>query len=1403
MKKLLTVIMLAMTAISIYAQPSSHRLSADNPINLYHIRTITQDKTGFIWMGSGSGLYRYDGYHYQRIREVKQHQLLPDESVQNIENWGNRYLWIRLRGNLYSCYDVDLGNFVEWNGKQTNSKSYQKYTIIDQQNLWLYDNEHGCCHVQSHADGTISSHTYSMQDGTLPSNGIRFIIHAQDGTAWIGTDKGLASIRKEKSSILLQDQDFACAQRMGAQIFFLTRQGAIYRTSPTGIASEYDGSGCHHQVRDVVCESGQLVITTDGPTLCYDPSDKQLIQHPRINITQAQIVSDRQGNKIIFDHEGTAFWYITPMKTYHFTDIYGHELTRQNAGGRFRFVYDKQDRIWISTYGNGLHAYDTQKGIMNHYHADSGVESLIVSDYLLNIFEDKSGQLWVCQENQGVRVIDKAKRPIDMHYFTTPSDYGHANNVRLIQRAGNQIFLGNRLNNLWTADRQLQNLQKDNPYDDDVVAVASDAQGRLWVGTRNKGVFVNGQHLGAIMKGKVSSILCDQQGRTWISMFDGGVELVTTNHDGSMTVRSFFKGSHSITQPRSMLQDHQGRIWLSSSKGVYLFSPDRLLQDPSAYSHIHVCGNDMNSDEVHCLYEDSNHHIWAGTTGYGLVQMNGQGEVVKRYTTKDGLPNDRVESVVEDKDGYLWVGTDYGLGRLDKQRKRIHSFFLSNSELGMMYTEGCALRLDDGRLAMGTLHGMQVFTPQSVKPAANIFPLAITSLYVNGTPLQDISDEYPSLSPLTAQTLKFSHEQNSLTFHFSDFEYAGNRNASFSYLLEGFDDEWSQLSTMNFATYKNLPPGNYTLRVRSFNINGTQNDHEAVLSIVIRQPWWNTWWAWLINMLIVGSICWIIWRQWRHTEELRTKIKIENQLTDFKLRFFTNISHEFRTPLTIIRGAMDHIAMQGDIPGKLRQPISSMQKSTDRMLRLINELLEFRKIQNQQLSLQLEETNIVDFLRNIFLTFNETAENRQMSYQFNTFAREYNMFIDRNYVDKMAYNLLSNAFKYTTRRQSITMRVRLTDDQRLAFEVEDTGIGVAKEKQGDLFTRFNQSAFSRDSIGIGLHMVSELVRVHHGDIRFQENPAGQGSIFTISLPTDKRVYSEADFLVSNGNKLLTDEEASTSNSPLPIANYKELAAPPLNDRTILVVDDDDDMREHIASELRSFFVIETACNGEEALQKIQEQRPDLIVSDVRMPGMNGFELTRKIRQDKELSDLPIILLTAITDEEKMVKGTENGADDYLYKPFNTKVLIAKCSTLIGQRDRLRVKYAKEVVGSTPIADIIVEDADKKFQERFEGWVYAHISDPNMQVLDFANNMKMGRTTFFKKVKQVTGMPPHEFVKKARMLHAAELLKDPTLTISEVSYQTGFEDPNYFSRNFKEYFGMTASQFRKGKTPATS
>ncbi|MBQ7423236.1 MAG: response regulator [Prevotella sp.] len=1401
MKKILfSILSLTIMAVSAYPQLYSTTLPLDNVMNSQNLRCIAQDKNGFLWMGSNSGLFQYDGYRYQKVEPLQNRELMPNNAVQNIINWGSRYLWIRLRGELYSCYDIENDCFVDWYNGKDKINPYRRYTVVDDKNIWFYDPRNGCCHVSVDEEGTFTNKRFSVDDKSLPSNQVNFIIPERENIIWIGTTKGLVRVKGTKSSVVVRDNNITCAEKLeNGLICFVSETGYVYQTHKSGsINIITPNNPVPYKVRNVAREGNTLVLGTESITYCYDIINRNLSPHPYIHISGAQMVYDNMGNKVVFDRNGTELWYITPQKTYHLTNIYNSELTRQNGGGRFKFIYGNDGNIYISTYGNGLFIYNTTTNMMSHHSSKNGGNKLVGSDYLINILEDRVGHIWLCQENLGIRVIGMVNHPAHYYYFTDVEDFSHANTIRLIEPIGDKLYVGNYQNMFWTMNSTLDVVDKQNLYADDVVAAAVDKAGRIWTGTRNSGIFVNGKPLSPSIKGKVSDILCDRQGRIWISIFDGGLYMVMPGDQENSEIRSFFLRDDVISQPRSMIEDHNGKIWLCSNAGVYVFSPDKLLANPKAFQHINVSGTNSYSDEVHCVYEDSQGRIWAGTAGYGVVLLNSNGEVVRFYTDKDGLPNNNIESIIEDKQGNLWVGTGYGMGKYVSKADRFYSLFLSNNTLGLIYTEGCAKLLSDGRLAMGTLHGMQVFDPNDVKPSANVFPLMLTDVLVNGTSLRYLTEDAGLFQRyLRNAELKLSHDQNSLTFYFSTFEYLTSGIVKYSFFLEGFDDQWSEPQSSNSARYKNLRPGKYILHVRSYSPEGIQNEHEVTLNITISHPWWNTWWAWLLYLLFIAVVLWTFWRHYTQVSALKNKIALETQLTDYKLRFFTNISHEFRTPLTIIRGAMDRIGSQSNIPGDLRQPISSMQKSTDRLLRLVNELLEFRKIQNHKLRLQLEETEIIDYLRSIFLTFSETAENHRIDYQFTSFARQYKMFIDRNFVDKMAYNLLSNAFKYTPRGKSITMRIK-KDEDGLLMEVEDTGIGIAKEKQGDLFTRFNQSAFTRESIGIGLHMVSELVRVHHGKIAFRENPEG-GSIFSISLPTDKTVYAEEDFLHDAG--LPGQQDSGTTKAA--VSTYKEVAVPPMNDYEILIVDDDDDIREYLNNELRRYFSISQAMNGAEALEQIKEKRPALIVSDVKMPVINGFELIKRIRQDQELADIPVILLTALSDEEKMIKGTEYGADAYIPKPFNINFLVAKCRSLIVQRDKLRVRYAKEVVGQNPLPDIIVEDVDKKFLERFDSWIYSNISNSDMQFMDFANIMKMGRTTFFKKVRQVTGMAPHEYIRKARLTRAAELLSDPTSSISEVAYQTGFEDPNYFSRTFKTYFGITATQFKKGKRPDTN
>lgn len=1254
--------------------------------------------------------------------------------------------------------------------------------------------------ISGWANVTVRARFLSTANG-LGTNYVRNIVQDSKGYIWIGSSDGL--IRYDGYSATLITPSEAPNRRLMQDIriqdlriwqdryLLLRLRGRQY---------------CCYDIRE------DCFIEFDGNYEDIFNQTQAEIKRPASIPAEAELRKDNRGNTVGWTPLGDIWHEDAKTKVLtHIGGVYSKELVQLNGKPRYTVLTDKDGLIWISTYGNGLFVHDRTTGETTHFLKASGTTAPIETNYLMGIYEDRAGNIWALQENMGVAIISKRANSTERIFFSAPEDMGHANSIHLLKRAGDIIYVGNRYNGLNVADGQLRSMHTASRYNDDVVVVSQGKDGALWMGTRKSGIYAGNRQYchddndpSSLSAGKISDIFCDPKGRIWISVFDGAVDLAEPDGKGGYRFRHFFQGDDAIGQPRQMLADQHGYIWLSAGDGLYVFQPDQLIGNPKAYQHVHLHKSHPQLDEIHCIYADSQHNLLAGTQGGGLALLDnskpGNPKVKNIFTTKDGLPSNNIQQLIEDTDGNVWIGTDNGLARYNLKKKTIISLLPSDTQQGNMFIENAVCRLDNGQLAFGSRHGIAIIDPNHLPTRQSPFKLCITDIYINGISIHDQEDGTITVLLERKEPIRLEYNQNSLTFNFSDFDYAEKQGSRYSYRLVGYDQDWSAPSPINFAAYKNLPPGKYTMEVRSLGADGQWKNEAESIEIVIHPPLWQTWWAYLIYLIILAALGWFVWRYFKRTNDLQNRIKVETQLTEYKLRFFTNISHEFRTPLTIIRGSMERIAALGDIPGDMKQPVSNMRKSVDRMMRLINQLLEFRKMQNNKLQLALEETDVIGFIKDIYLTFHQTAENKRISYTFLPFAHKYMMYLDKSFVDKIVYNLLSNAFKYTMSKHSISLRITHNEETRqIGIIVEDTGIGVPKDKQKDLFTRFNQSVYTQDSIGVGLHLVYELVRVHHGTIVFRENPEG-GAVFTVTLPTDKSCYDEKDFLIA-GNDLL--REQNENRQPEPLTDYKEMRPEPLNNRRVLIVEDDDGIRDYMVNELIRYFTIDTASNGQEALDQLQAEegiRPDLIISDVLMPIMNGYELTQHVRVNKETADIPIILLTALTAEEKKVKGLDSGADAYVEKPFSMKVLIAKCRQLISRQDQLKIAYAKEVIGRIEAPQVLVDEQDSKLRAQLEAWLTAHLSDFNLSIDSFAEKMGYGRTTFFKKVKKLTGQTPNDYIKSMRMERAAELLKDDTLTVAEISYKIGIEDPYYFSKSFKNYFGISPSQYRKGEKP---
>ena len=1099
-------------------------------------------------------------------------------------------------------------------------------------------------------------------------------------------------------------------------------------------------------------------------------------------------IYDNLGNTVLTE-QGNDIIYIDKKTGERISlHVFDDKLRQMIPSLKCMVVTDRKGYIWVSVNGKGLFIYDRQTLVMQHITKNDG-SGLIDTDYIVYMTEDHEGNIWISQEHYGVVCLKKVQTPYTVMNIGDDNRLEKDNEVRnLLRLPDGRLLVSSKRGKLMLTDGNLQNpvvMQKDG---ENYNCATIDKKGRLWLGSLTNGVRIGDKWYGS---SRVDNLQEDDKGRMWACSLKKALLLLEVDDEGNYNERAFMTDIEGLGA-RSLVKDHQGTIWLGTDKGLFAFNPNELVQKPKSYRHV-------SDTPVRTVAMDSRNQIWIGTAGYGLGKVEQDGSITY-LTREDGLPNNVVHFIVESDHHNLFIGTEDGCMRYNPDSGNMQSLYFSENKNRNYYNVDCAALLDDGRMALGSLDGIIIVDKDLSKIEKQHSTTYMTDLMINGISVYELGDQSPVEGRLwQRKDITLRHDQNVLTLYFSNFDYSRSHLAAYKYKMEGFDKDWNQLTDQNYATYRQLKPGKYTFIVRYRDENGW-GEEEQLLNITIRPSNWGTWWAYLCYLLIAAVIAFFAFRQVKAMESLRQRLALEKQLTDYKLKFFTNISHEFRTPLTLIQGAMEKIGQATEIPGNLKQPLSNMQQSTSRMLRLINQLLEFRRLQNNKLSLTLVETDIVQFVYNIFIGFHDLADNRHISYTFTPFRKSFDMYIDRGHVDKIVYNILSNAFKYTPENGSIAVTVR-EDGGQVCIAIADTGIGIPKEKQGELFSRFSIGRVSGDSIGIGLNLSQELAHVHHGEVTWQENQP-KGSIFTLRLPVDKSVYQETDFMKT--------ETGLTESQPQErigfTTSYKEVKSKPLNNRHVLVAEDNYELSVMIEDELSVYFEVEKVGNGADALEVLKAAAGgdapfDLLVSDVMMPQMNGIELVRRIRADKELTGMPIILLTALTGEAQQQKGIGAGADAYIEKPFSIKTLITQAISLIEQRDRLKAAYAQQPQKQA-VKELMHNDADKKFQQQLDAFIDNHLSDYNLSADMIAEHFEYGRTRFYNKVRNITGKTPNDYIKDKRLTKAAELLRESTaITVSEVAYQVGINNPHYFAVCFKKAYGITPSDYQRGNYPA--
>ena len=1039
----------------------------------------------------------------------------------------------------------------------------------------------------------------------------------------------------------------------------------------------------------------------------------------------------------------------------------------------FPIYKDVQGTIWLGTFFGGVQYFNPQTDLFTHYSENINRKDCLSFFFVGKMAEDKHGDIWVCTEGGGLNKLDRKTRQFT-HYLAD----GKPNSIPF---------------------NNLKCIAYDEKHD------------RLYIGTHTKGLFRLD-----IPTGK---IYCyndyNETGHTIIYMaihrdklyFSSGKGLLTLNLETNV-ISPFLVNQKPLKQVNAFTIDSKNNLWITLLDGLLRTNLNKT-KDRHTYRYEN---KGLGKSPITSIIENKKGQIFLATVGSGLFRYDNVNDSFLNYGTKEGWnQSNYCYEMALSKQGRLIISGEHGISLFDPQRKTTTIFDLENNRYLSSLNEGCGiLTCRNGEIFIGSTDGMTSFIENkmfSTPPPHNIY---FSSISINS---QLVS---PNTSNILTAALPFSskvnlkHNENNLIITFTSNNYIHNlQQSKYEYTLKGFDNRWTEC-TDNKIIYTNLNPGNYTLVLREKEFGKIiQSTH---LEIIIHSPWYATWLAYTIYLLILSIIAYTIIRNGRSkillkrslNEEKREKMKNE-EIMQAKLQFFSNISHEFRTPLTLIISQIEILLQYKGTSPFVYNRLLKINRNTFQLRELISELLDFRKMEQGAMKLKVIRMNLIPFLKNIHQEFQEQATVQNIEFKFSSDTEELISWCDPKQLRKIVLNLLSNAFKDTPQAGKINL-IAEESEHCILIKVIDTGKGIAEEELPHIFDRFyqaNNSVSKESGTGIGLALTKGLVDLHHGKIEVC-SALNYGSIFTIKLP-NRNTFNE------NNNCLIEvcEQEDTTKESGIHKwkieAKSEELDELPISKENkkpcIVIVEDNEEMLQTLAEILSPLYHVITAINGKDGLEKIIETNPELIVSDIMMPIMSGIELCMKVKNNFDLCHIPFILLTARTSEENNIEGLQCGADDYITKPFNNKLLVSKIAGILRSRNLLKKKYSNLLTekGENKTQELALNSIDQKFMEQLNEVIEKHLSDPEFNISAMAKEIGVSRSSLYNKLKGLSCMTPNEFVLNIKLKKAADMLREhPELQITEIAYQLGFNSLRHFRYCFKAQFNQTPQEYKNKK-----
>ncbi|PIB34259.1 hypothetical protein BFP72_01835 [Reichenbachiella sp. 5M10] len=1314
---------------------------------------IAQDHFGLLWLGTRDGLNRYDGRSFQVYRYD------PSDST-SISNNDILDIKVDSKGDLW------IGTYNGLNRYLQREERFDRYLS-------------------------------SEEDHVLSNNTIRTLELVTDDWVWVGTQEGLNLLHTSTQEIKTIRHISGVSQTIPGDYIL-----DIYRDS-----------------------RGDVWVATDqGLCVTRNPLDESpvfsavaLRQGSKDPIFVQEIIEDEKGDLWVgtrdfglyqIDSSGELLGYLSTQTT----PALVHDNVRSLAVGA-------DESLWIGTY-HGLNRL-MPDGQMQSSLADPLDVDGLSENKVKKVYCSSNGAIWVGTYFGGLNMWHEVNFNFNA-LSQNPDGGGLSNNVvSAILQEGQRFIIGTEgggvnLYDRSTGDFSYINTVQGDLASDNVKYLRWDRQGEsIWICTFDAGVTLWDLHMRrkllmlstetGLSHNSVYDMAQDRHGRWAIGTFGGGLNVYDPETNNVRWVQQDDSQPHGLSdnQVRSLLVDRDQNLWVATQNGLN-FSTAEAADPYASFAYYFYDTELQNGQDVLFIYQSKDGTIWTATKEKGLYRLvEGHFEWVDLFGELSN-PSQIIHSIEEDEEGYLWVSSNNGIARLDPKSGQVKLFTESDGLNSNEFNNKSSLVTQDGMMFFGSPKGITWFDPAELKQNQFATAVVLNRLTVNNAVVHP-GDTTQILGETLAMTqeIELDYDQSNFSIEYALPSYVNSKKNKFQYRMDGLESEWKH-TMVNSASYTIQNPGDYVFQIRGANSDGLWSEEWTELHIRVNPAPWRSTWAFVLYALVIVGALFLFFRITRSRAQLKYDLNLElelhkkeQELTDSKLQFFTNISHEFRTPLTLILGPLEQILRDYQGSSTIYKQMKVMQHNAGQLLKLINQLMDFRKMENKQAPLETAEGNLVKFVREVCLSFNTYARNGKYDYTFRSSEEDIRVYFDRDKLERVIYNLLSNAFKYTEEGGQVTVTVERLE-RAVEIRVLDSGQGIPQDTQDKIFDRFFQlpahtsQSQSQRGTGIGLALTKSIVDLHHGEIEV-ESQLGKGSTFCVRLLLGKEHLQPNEIMED-----FKDSESLDHYQPEVTTDWSDVIQDAIvqpkdpSAKTILVVEDNAEVRRFIRDILAADYNILEAENGRKGLEVAVREVPDLIISDVMMPEMDGIEFCAQAKSNLKISHTPFILLTARTSLIFKYEGLESGADEYINKPFNTKELHLKVRNMLRFVDNLKGRFQSNA--EIAPSELTISSLDEEMLKRAIEIVDQNIENQFFDVALFCTELGVSRTMLFTKVKAWTNLTPNEFIHSMRMKRAASLLEQAKITVSQISFKVGFKNPKYFSKCFQKYHGCTPTQY---------